>query len=108
MKEEVFGPVVVINMFKTEEETVAEANNTEFGLYAVLYTNVLNRALRLGKKLESEMVGINCANPTGSWDLLLEVGSKVALGRRVCWGVWKISWSIRAYISRFLVLEVEI
>lgn len=69
MKEEVFGPVVVINTFKTEEEAIAKANNTEFGLYAALYTKDLNRALRVGKKLESGMVGVNCASPTGSWDL---------------------------------------
>jgi aldehyde dehydrogenase (NAD+) len=69
MKEEVFGPVVVINTFKTEEEAIAKANDTEFGLYAALYTKDLNRALRVGKKLESGMVGVNCASPTGSWDL---------------------------------------
>lgn len=69
MKEEVFGPVVVINTFKTEEEVIAKANDTEFGLYAALYTNDLNRALRVSKKLESGMVGVNCASPTGSWDL---------------------------------------
>ncbi|EXJ94468.1 hypothetical protein A1O1_02864 [Capronia coronata CBS 617.96] len=69
MKEEIFGPVVVINTFKTEEEVIAKANDTEFGLYAALYTNDLQRALRVSKKLESGMVGVNCASPTGSWDL---------------------------------------
>lgn len=69
MKEEVFGPVVVINTFKTEEEVIAKANNTEFGLYASLWTKDLERALRVSKKIESGMVGVNCASPTGSWDL---------------------------------------
>ncbi|PQE24637.1 Aldehyde dehydrogenase protein [Rutstroemia sp. NJR-2017a WRK4] len=69
MKEEVFGPVVVINTFKTEEEVIAKANDTEFGLYASLYTKDLERALRVSKKLESGMIGVNCASPTGSWDL---------------------------------------
>jgi aldehyde dehydrogenase (NAD+) len=69
MKEEIFGPVVVINTFKTEEEVIAKANDTEFGLYASLYTNDLGRALRVSKKLESGMVGVNCASPTGCWDL---------------------------------------
>ncbi|KAL3422839.1 putative aldehyde dehydrogenase [Phlyctema vagabunda] len=69
MKEEIFGPVVVINTFKTEEEVIAKANNTEFGLYAALYTKDLERALRVSKKLESGMVAVNCASPTGSWDL---------------------------------------
>jgi aldehyde dehydrogenase (NAD+) len=69
MKEEIFGPVVVINTFKTEEEVIAKANDTEFGLYAALFTKDLNRALRVSKKLESGMIGVNCASPTGSWDL---------------------------------------
>jgi aldehyde dehydrogenase (NAD+) len=69
MKEEVFGPVVVINTFKTEDEVIAKANDTEFGLYAALYTKDLERAIRVSKKLESGMVGVNCASPTGSWDL---------------------------------------
>jgi len=69
MKEEVFGPVVVINTFKTEEEVLAKANDTEFGLYAALYTKDLDRALRVAKKLESGMIGVNCASPQGSWDM---------------------------------------
>jgi aldehyde dehydrogenase (NAD+) len=69
MKEEVFGPVVVINTFETEEEAISKANDTEFGLYAALWTKDLDRALRVGKKLESGMVDVNCASPTGSWDL---------------------------------------
>lgn len=69
MKEEIFGPVVVINTFKTEEEAVAKANDTEFGLYACLYTKDLERAIRVSKKLESGMVGVNCSSPTNSWDL---------------------------------------
>lgn len=69
MKEEVFGPVVVINTFKTEEEVIAKANATEYGLYASLWTKDLERAMRVSKKLESGMIGVNCASPTGSWDL---------------------------------------
>jgi aldehyde dehydrogenase (NAD+) len=68
-KEEIFGPVVLINTFSTEAEAIALANDTEFGLYAALYTKDLERAMRVGKKLESGMVGVNCTSPTGSWDL---------------------------------------
>lgn len=68
-KEEVFGPVVIINTFKTEEEAIAKANDTEFGLYASLYTKDLERAMRVAKKLESGMLGVNCTSPTNSWDL---------------------------------------
>lgn len=69
MKEEVFGPVVCINTFETEEEALRVANDTEFGLYAAVYTNDLDRALRCAKGLESGMVGVNCTSPTGAWDM---------------------------------------
>jgi aldehyde dehydrogenase (NAD+) len=68
-KEEIFGPVVLINSFASEAEAIAKANDTEFGLYAALYTKDLERAMRVGKKLESGMVGVNCTSPTGCWDL---------------------------------------
>lgn len=57
MKEEVFGPVVVINTFKSEQEAIDKANDTEFGLYAAVFTKDLERALRVSKKLESGMIG---------------------------------------------------
>ncbi|KAG9248605.1 aldehyde dehydrogenase domain-containing protein [Calycina marina] len=69
MKEEVFGPVVVINTFTEEQDVIDKANDTEYGLYAALFTKDLERAMRVSKKLESGMVGVNCASPTGSWDL---------------------------------------
>lgn len=69
VKEEIFGPVVVINTFKTEAEVIAKANDTEFGLYASLWTKDLEVALRVSKKIESGMVGVNCASPVTSWDL---------------------------------------
>lgn len=68
-KEEVFGPVVNINTFETEEEAVAKANDTEFGLYAAVYTRDINRALRVAKKLESGYVGVNCTSPVTGRDL---------------------------------------
>lgn len=66
---EIFGPVVLINTFTTESEAVDLANATEYGLYAAVYTRDLERAMRVGKKLESGMVGVNCTGPTGCWDL---------------------------------------
>ncbi|CAL5872509.1 uncharacterized protein PFLUO_LOCUS6773 [Penicillium psychrofluorescens] len=69
MKEEIFGPVVHINTFKTEEEVVAKANDTEYGLYAAVYTKDVSRALRMAKKLEAGRVGVNCTSPTGALDM---------------------------------------
>jgi aldehyde dehydrogenase (NAD+) len=54
MREEVFGPVVNINIFKTEEEVMAKANNTEYGLYAAVFTKNIDRAMRLQRDWRQE------------------------------------------------------
>jgi succinate-semialdehyde dehydrogenase/glutarate-semialdehyde dehydrogenase len=59
LKEEVFGPVAPVTGFDTEEEGIAAANNTEFGLAAYIYTRSLDRALRVAESIESGMVGVN-------------------------------------------------
>jgi succinate-semialdehyde dehydrogenase/glutarate-semialdehyde dehydrogenase len=58
-KEEIFGPVAPISVFDTDDEAVAAANDTEFGLVSYLYTENLARALRISEALESGMVGLN-------------------------------------------------
>lgn len=64
MKEEIFGPVVNINIFETEEQAIKIANDTEFGLYASVYTKDLDRAVRVAKALESGYVGVNTTSPS--------------------------------------------
>ncbi len=59
LKEEVFGPVAPIVGFDTEAEAIAAANDTEFGLVAYLYTENLDRALRVAEALQTGMVGVN-------------------------------------------------
>ncbi|PND55493.1 NAD-dependent succinate-semialdehyde dehydrogenase [Mycobacterium sp. ENV421] len=59
LTEEVFGPVAPIIGFDTEEDGVAAANNTEYGLAAYIYTESLDRALRVAEAIESGMVGVN-------------------------------------------------
>ncbi|MFC9761587.1 NAD-dependent succinate-semialdehyde dehydrogenase [Rhodococcus jostii] len=59
LKEEVFGPVAAVIGFDGEDEGVAAANDTEFGLAAYIYTENLDRALRVSSALESGMVGVN-------------------------------------------------
>ena len=58
-QEEIFGPVAPISVFDTDDEAVAAANDTEFGLVSYLYTENLARALRVSEALESGMVGLN-------------------------------------------------
>ncbi|WP_448437933.1 NAD-dependent succinate-semialdehyde dehydrogenase [Mycolicibacterium elephantis] len=57
--EEIFGPVAPLTPFETEEEVIAAANDTEYGLVAYVFTNDLRRALRVAEALESGMVGLN-------------------------------------------------
>jgi succinate-semialdehyde dehydrogenase/glutarate-semialdehyde dehydrogenase len=59
LREEVFGPVAPITGFDTEDEGVAAANDTEFGLTAYIYTQSLDRALRVSEAIESGMIGVN-------------------------------------------------
>ncbi|WP_199191739.1 NAD-dependent succinate-semialdehyde dehydrogenase [Amycolatopsis sp. CA-126428] len=58
-REEIFGPIAAVNTFTTEEEALQEANRTEFGLVAYLFTRDLDRALRMSERIESGMVGLN-------------------------------------------------
>jgi succinate-semialdehyde dehydrogenase/glutarate-semialdehyde dehydrogenase len=59
LKEEIFGPVAPVRSFATEEEAIADANDTEFGLVAYLYAGGLQRAFRVIERLETGMVGLN-------------------------------------------------
>ena len=57
--EEIFGPVAPISRFTSEEEALAEANRTEYGLVAYVYTRDLARAFRVSEGIETGMVGLN-------------------------------------------------
>jgi len=59
LKEEIFGPVAPVKGFADEDEAIAAANDTEFGLVAYVYTSDLKRALRVVERLETGMVGLN-------------------------------------------------
>jgi succinate-semialdehyde dehydrogenase/glutarate-semialdehyde dehydrogenase len=57
--EEIFGPVAPIATFTSEEQALAAANRTEYGLVAYLYTRDLARAFRMAEGIETGMVGLN-------------------------------------------------
>jgi succinate-semialdehyde dehydrogenase/glutarate-semialdehyde dehydrogenase len=59
LKEEIFGPVAPVASFESEEDAVAAANDTEYGLVAYVYTRDVKRALRVCEGLETGMVGLN-------------------------------------------------
>ncbi|NEU31383.1 NAD-dependent succinate-semialdehyde dehydrogenase [bacterium LRH843] len=62
--EETFGPVAPIFMFKTEEEVIRYANDTEYGLASYVYTNDGSRMFRVPEALDYGIVGINDSLPT--------------------------------------------
>jgi succinate-semialdehyde dehydrogenase/glutarate-semialdehyde dehydrogenase len=59
LREEIFGPVAAIQKFKTADEVVKKANDTEYGLVAYLFTRDLNRGLQVTEKLDFGMIGLN-------------------------------------------------
>ena len=74
---EIFGPVAPLTPFGNEDEVVAAANATEYGLVAYVFTNDLRRALRVAERLESGMVGLNqgvVSNPAAPFGGVKESG----------------------------------
>jgi succinate-semialdehyde dehydrogenase/glutarate-semialdehyde dehydrogenase len=59
LKEEIFGPVAPVTAVSSEEEAIAKANDTEYGLVAYVYTRDIKRALRVCEGLETGMIGLN-------------------------------------------------
>src|SRR4051795_10423105 len=57
--EEIFGPVAPVKGFASEDEAIAAANDTQYGLVAYVYTQDINRAFRVIEKLETGMIGFN-------------------------------------------------
>lgn len=64
VKEEIFGPVVTIQTFETEQEAIDLANETEYGLAGAVFTTDGARALRVIKEIRAGITWINCYNPT--------------------------------------------
>jgi succinate-semialdehyde dehydrogenase/glutarate-semialdehyde dehydrogenase len=59
LSEEIFGPVAPVASFTSEEEAIAAANRTEYGLVAYVYTRDLQRAFRVCEGIDTGMVGLN-------------------------------------------------
>ncbi|QBF47744.1 NAD-dependent succinate-semialdehyde dehydrogenase [Janibacter limosus] len=74
---EIFGPVAAITEFDTEEEAIALANDTPFGLISYVFTQGLDRGLRVSEALEAGMVGLNqgvVSNPAAPFGGIKESG----------------------------------
>jgi succinate-semialdehyde dehydrogenase/glutarate-semialdehyde dehydrogenase len=66
LSEEIFGPVAPIVSFDSEEEAVAKANHTEYGLMGYVFTRDLSRAIRVAEALDTGMVGLNQGVPSNA------------------------------------------
>ena len=66
--EEIFGPVATVIKFKTEEEVIQLANDSEYGLGGAVWSTDINRCLRVSRALETGRVWVNCYNrlPAGA------------------------------------------
>jgi len=60
VREEIFGPVVSVTPFDSEDEAIAKANDTRYGLNAMLFTENLSRAHRVAAALRAGTVWVNC------------------------------------------------
>jgi len=77
LREEIFGPVAPVKTFRTEDEAVAAANDSEYGLVAYVFTNDLKRSLRVVEALDVGMVGLNrglVSNPAAEFGGVKESG----------------------------------
>jgi succinate-semialdehyde dehydrogenase/glutarate-semialdehyde dehydrogenase len=77
LREEIFGPVAPVTPFSTDEEALAAANDSEYGLVAYVYTRDLARSLRVVEGLEVGMVGLNrglVSNPAAEFGGVKESG----------------------------------
>jgi betaine-aldehyde dehydrogenase len=85
--EEIFGPVLVVSTFETEDEALELANDSEFGLAAAVMSGDLKRAERVADAFEAGVVWINCSQPTfieAPWGGIKKSGIGRELGK---WGL---------------------
>ena len=91
-REEIFGPVVAIMPFDDEEEVIAEANNSVYGLAAAVWTQDITRAHRLAKRLEAGTVWLNAQF---AWDPAMPFGGYKQSG----WGYEYGIEGVEAYMK---------
>ncbi|KIX06712.1 uncharacterized protein Z518_04688 [Rhinocladiella mackenziei CBS 650.93] len=69
VREEIFGPVICLSSFEDEKDVVQRANDSEYGLYASVFTRDIFRALRIAKTFEAGNVGVNVSSPMMTHDM---------------------------------------
>ena len=101
VQDEVFGPVLVVSTFKTEDEAVALANGTDFGLAASVWTRDINRAMRVTRRLHCGIVWVNTHNIP---DLAMPIGGYGQSG----WGRELGQMGISEYLqSKSVMIQID-
>lgn len=80
VKEEIFGPVLVVQTFTKADEAIRLANDSDYGLFAAVWTENLSQAHRMAKQIKSGMVGLNTAMGA-DWDVPLGGYKQSGIGR---------------------------
>jgi betaine-aldehyde dehydrogenase len=78
-QEEIFGPVLSVLRFRSDDDAIALANDVAYGLAATVWTNALDRAFRLAERLEAGIVWTNCPH-AGAWHIPYEGHKQSGLG----------------------------
>ncbi|KAK9897852.1 aldehyde dehydrogenase [Cystobasidium minutum MCA 4210] len=79
--DEIFGPVAVLHSFTDDEEVIRRANDSEYGLFASVFTRDINKALNYAKYLEAGNVAVNCSSPLGASDMEFGGVKQSGIGR---------------------------
>ncbi|WP_220454220.1 aldehyde dehydrogenase family protein [Nocardioides immobilis] len=97
-REETFAPVVTVSPFRDEDEAIALANDTEYGLAASVWSRDIDSALRVARRVEAGVVSINCygegdiTTPFGGWKQSGFGGAEKSLAGFDQWTLPKVTW----------------
>ncbi|MGD6840767.1 aldehyde dehydrogenase family protein, partial [Bacillus thuringiensis] len=100
VKEEIFGPVVVVMKFKDEKEAIKMANDSEYGLGSAVWTQNHGRATRVSKAIQAGIVMVNCpfsafpGTPFGGY-------KQSGFGRELCVETLDLYTETKSIISYF-------
>lgn len=97
-REEIFAPVVTVSRFRDEDEAIALANDSEYGLAASVWSRDLDTALRVARQVEAGVVSVNCysegdiTTPFGGWKQSGFGGAEKSLVAFDQWTLPKVTW----------------